>query len=413
MKRLAVAIALFLVQLPVSAEAFQATSNPFRERSQQNAAKQLELIGRSSQTTRVEVNPFRANSHPANPKVHGMEFRSPGGHLNVGGFAGRIFDDLPVIRSQPHTNSVLGNGQQTRYETHQNAQPWQSLKGLGQGKRSEFYSSTPRSQTAPTQASSNAPSYQQPIAQADSSKRHQGVDYDANAGIGFDQRTDKWVGGRYDSEDGGIIGGGGSVGAGIYGDAGVSQSGKIGNVEVRNYAEGEGFVGTEAGAKAGLTKNGVELGANGFAGGRASGTVGSEIGAVEYGATGEAWSGVGLEAGVNGGFKDGKLKFGAEAGGALGVGGKLGFQAEVDVERIGNGVKKAGKNVGNAAKTVGRNVGNTAKKVGKDVGNTAKKVTNNVGKTAKKAGKGIGDTAKKIGGGTKKFFNKFKKKKKK
>lgn len=397
-------IVLFAVQsLPAAA---QQTSNPFRSSETGSATSQLRV---DSGLRRSIGNPFRT-PHPGQHSTSDtLEIRGHYGGIEIGGYAGRIVDSPSFDLAPPRT--ITSSPADQPYFSQQSADQWQNKNrpnyDLGHANRYSNARTPPQAQT-----SSQQPSYQQTIGQTGSSKRHDGVDYDANAGIGFDQRSDKWVGGRYDSQDGGIIGGGGSVGAGLYGDAGVSQSGKIGSVDVRNYAEGEAFVGTEASAKAGLTKNGVELGANGFAGGRASGTVGSEIGAVGYGATGEAWSGVGLEAGVNGGFKDGKLKFGAEAGAALGVGGKLGFQAEIDVEEIGNGVKKAGREVGNTAKKVGQNVGSTAAKVGKNVGQTTKKVTTNVGNTAKKAGKGIGDTARKVGGSTKKFFNKLKKKKK-
>lgn len=172
----------------------------------------------------------------------------------------------------------------------------------------------------------------------------------------------------------------GTAQAGAFSDAGVEQSASIGRVDVRNYAQGEAFVGSEAGLNAGVSNNGAELGAGAFSGGRVSGTLGTNIGPVGAAGTGEAWSGLGAEAGVNATMKKGKLKLGGELGAALGVGGKLKAEVTLDLNPIGDGA---------------RHVGNFAKDRGKDIGRHTKKISKNVGQGARKAGRTIAGLFKK------------------
>ncbi|WP_166831054.1 hypothetical protein [Thalassoroseus pseudoceratinae] len=160
----------------------------------------------------------------------------------------------------------------------------------------------------------------------------------------------------------------GGVQAGAFADATASQSGQVGNVEIENYAQGETFVGSEAGVEAGISNNGLGLGANAFTGGRATGRLGTEIGPAGAAATGEAWSGLGAEAGVNLSMDDGKLKLGGELGAALGVGGKLGAEITIDTKPIG----KAAKTVGTAGKKAGQKIGQKTKKLGRNVGRAGK-----------------------------------------
>lgn len=93
---------------------------------------------------------------------------------------------------------------------------------------------------------------------------------------------------------------------------------------------GKGYVGAEAGAQGTLGLDGVKVGADAFAGAKASGEAHADIGGVSQGVTGEAWAGAGAEANAQAGFDDGKLKVGGELGLGLGVGGKVGFEATVD-----------------------------------------------------------------------------------
>ncbi|MEL7499904.1 MAG: hypothetical protein AAFN77_20035 [Planctomycetota bacterium] len=354
-------------------------------------------------------------------EIYGGTYQTPaGGQVYQQGMQGQIQGQWGTP-SVPQYNQQYQNGTPQQYNPYQyNSQQQQYTQqqyNTQQYNTQQYNAPTTSSPQAQTQ-SSVVPNYRQPIASANGSKNWQGNNYEAGAGIGFDQRTDSYVGGRYD-QDGPFVGAGGSVGAGLYGDAGVSQSGQIGKVKIRNYAEGTGFVGTEAGAEAGIGREGVVIGANGFAGGRVSGTVGSDVGPVGYGATGEAWSGLGVEAGANIGMDDGVIRFGGELGGALGVGGKLGVQGSVDVGAIGDGVKtgaqhvgrwgkQAGQEVGDWTKNTAQNIGGGVKKTGQNVGNWGKNTAQNIGGGVKKAGQNIGNGAKKVGGGIKKGFNKVK-----
>ncbi|WP_372350702.1 hypothetical protein [Streptomyces sp. KL116D] len=62
--------------------------------------------------------------------------------------------------------------------------------------------------------------------------------------------------------------------------------------------------------------------------------------------TGEAWAGVGAEANVDLGMKDGKFTIGGELGAGLGVGGKVGVNITVDpgklTDAIGDGADAVG-----------------------------------------------------------------------
>lgn len=155
-----------------------------------------------------------------------------------------------------------------------------------------------------------------------------GVTHQASVNAGLDERAgfdlgvfadDRNQTGRQSSKTFGdrqderwFAGARGGVQAGAFADATASQSGQVGNVEIENYAQGETFVGSEAGVEAGVSNNGLGLGANAFTGGRATGRLGTEIGPAGAAATGEAWSGVGAEVGVNLTMNDGKLKLGGE-----------------------------------------------------------------------------------------------------
>lgn len=223
-----------------------------------------------------------------------------------------------------------------------------------------------------------------------------GVTHQANVNAGLDQRAGFETGvfvegknqkGKQKSKTYGerenerwFAGARGGAQAGAFADASASQSGRVGNVEIENYAQGETFVGSEAGVEAGVSNNGVGLGCSAFTGGRAAGKVGTHIGPAGVGATGEAWSGLGAEAGVNVTMKDGKLKLGGELGAALGVGGKLGAEITIDTKPIGKAAQdvgqfaqKSGKTIGKQTKVVGDHIGRAGSNVGRAVAGLFKK----------------------------------------
>lgn len=239
--------------------------------------------------------------------------------------------------------------------------------------------------------------YRETFGYAEGNKTWQGADYHSSAGIGMDVRKRGTVGGFIDSKGDKFVGANGSLGGGLYGDASASQSGRIGNVDIRNRVGADGFLGTEANAKAGFSKKGATIGAGAFSGGRVGADIGTDAGPVGYGARGEAWAGAGIEGDVHAGYRDGKLKFGASGGAALGIGGKVGLEAEIDVRRIGNGVKDGAQKVGNWGKNTGQKVGDWGKNTGKKVGDWGKN-------TGKKIGGGVGNLGRKLGNGASKLF---------
>ena len=233
--------------------------------------------------------------------------------------------------------------------------------------------------TSSTQASVvEEASYRQ---RAGVSSTDDGVTHQASVSAGFDQRSGFDVGvfadhrnqsGSQKSKTYGdrdderwFAGARGGVQAGAFADASASQCGQVGNVDIENYAQGETFVGSEAGVEAGVSNNGLGLGANAFTGGRATGTIGTEIGPAGAAATGEAWSGLGAEAGVNLTMDDGKLTLGGELGAALGVGGKLGAEITLDTKPIGQAAKKVGQAGKKTGKKISRHVGRAGKNVGR------------------------------------------------
>ncbi|MET8471995.1 putative T7SS-secreted protein [Streptomyces sp. NPDC006422] len=104
----------------------------------------------------------------------------------------------------------------------------------------------------------------------------------------------------------------------------------------------QAFAGADASAKASVGLDGAHLGGEAFAGAKASAEGHASVAGVGVGGTAEGWAGAGVSAHVDAGMEDGKLVIGADVGAAIGVGGKLGGQVEVDpgkvVDAVGDGV---------------------------------------------------------------------------
>ena len=140
----------------------------------------------------------------------------------------------------------------------------------------------------------------------------------------------------------------GQLQAGASGIAYLAQASANGSVEYGVAAlqgEAKAFAGAEASAKVGFGKDGLHAGAEAFAGAKATGSVSADVAGVGAGVTGEAWAGVGAEANVDLGMKDGKFTIGGELGAGLGVGGKVGGNITVDpgkmVDSIGSAADDA------------------------------------------------------------------------
>lgn len=132
---------------------------------------------------------------------------------------------------------------------------------------------------------------------------------------------------------------------------------------------GNAYVGAEAGAKGAVNFSprtgdvGVSAGLDAFAGAKAKGRVrqsfgaaGENLGAVAV--RGEAWAGIGASADASAGFEDGKFKLSGSVGAALGVGGKVGFDLEIDVVGTAKAATKVGTEMVGAASEFAGDVAN-------------------------------------------------------
>lgn len=130
--------------------------------------------------------------------------------------------------------------------------------------------------------------------------------------------------------------------------AGVNAKAVLAAGDIEGSAEygiasvgGEAHAAVEASAEgtASLGKDGLNLEGEVFAGGRLTGDVHGEVGGVGVGGHGELQAGVGISGDANFGMKDGKLQIGASFGAALGIGGKVGFDVEIDPAEVTSTIK--------------------------------------------------------------------------
>lgn len=186
----------------------------------------------------------------------------------------------------------------------------------------------------------------------------------------------------------------GGARGGISAQGHVEQIHNINGVPIHQTASGNVFLGAEAQAQAGLSPQGLSAGAGGFVGARAQLRRGLEVGGVNAGQTIEGQLGLGAEANAHLGLQNGRFRINGELGAAVGVGAKVGVDAEVDLGETERFVKKHGsgviRDVGNSANDVSR----WGNKAGQDINRTTNTVKNDVKKTASK-----------VGGGIKKFGN--------
>ncbi|MFJ9173378.1 putative T7SS-secreted protein [Streptomyces sp. NPDC102360] len=103
-----------------------------------------------------------------------------------------------------------------------------------------------------------------------------------------------------------------------------------------------GFAGAEANAAVSAGKDGVHAGAEAFAGGKATAEGHASVAGVGVGGTAEAWLGIGAEAHADAGMENGKLVIGADVGAAIGFGGQLGGQVEIDPGQVADTLGDAG-----------------------------------------------------------------------
>lgn len=162
-----------------------------------------------------------------------------------------------------------------------------------------------------------------------------------------------------------LLGADGTVGAGVVdgnleakasGSAYLARASAEGSVEYGPAAasgKAEGFVGAQAEAKASVGRDGVHAGVEAFAGAKATAEGHADVGGIGAGGSAEAWAGIGAEANVDVGMKGGKFVVGGEFGAALGVGGKLSGQIEIDPQKVADTVSDVSDAVGDGLDAVG------------------------------------------------------------
>ncbi|SLF38511.1 hypothetical protein [Mycobacteroides abscessus] len=99
-------------------------------------------------------------------------------------------------------------------------------------------------------------------------------------------------------------------------------------------------VDASASAQASITKTGVNIGADAFAGAEATAKGSVDLGGVGAGVTATGYAGVGAAANVDVGVKDGKLTAKGTLGAALGLGGKIKVDVSIDPKAIATNIGK-------------------------------------------------------------------------
>jgi len=133
----------------------------------------------------------------------------------------------------------------------------------------------------------------------------------------------------------------------------------------------EGTFGTRGRAGLRITKTAVDAKAGVFAGARGSLRGAVDVGGVGAGATAEGWAGLGAEAGFTlGEGEDGKFHIKGNAGAALGLGGEVGFDLQVDGHKVAETAKSATHAIGTGIEAAGEGI----KDFGEDVTDIGKSV---------------------------------------
>ncbi|MYT73158.1 MULTISPECIES: putative T7SS-secreted protein [unclassified Streptomyces] len=142
----------------------------------------------------------------------------------------------------------------------------------------------------------------------------------------------------------------GSAGAGIEdgrlqaqasGKAYLAQTTAEGKYEAGLFeasGKAQAFAGVDASAKASIGTDGAHLGGEALAGAKASAEGHASVAGVGVGGTAEGWAGAGVSAHADAGMEDGKLVIGGDVGAALGLGGKVGWQVEIDPSKVADAV---------------------------------------------------------------------------
>ncbi len=163
----------------------------------------------------------------------------------------------------------------------------------------------------------------------------------------------------------------------------------------------EGFAGMNA------SKEGTKIGLSGFAGDRASATGGVQVMGVGAGGTAEGWAGVGAEISATAGFDKGKLRVKGDVGAALGVGGKLSFDVNVDTNKVVTEGQAFGNNVAHFGNQAGQQIrkdfNNLGQQINNDFNRTGQQINNGINKAGNQITKDLNNTGNQIKQGVNKL----------
>jgi hypothetical protein len=191
--------------------------------------------------------------------------------------------------------------------------------------------------------------------------RSQGRDILGNSAAGT---TEIYAGARGLAETGLDFGKDPTLKARVGGFVGQNLSAE-GNARTKILGGGVGVNGTasvgmgaEGSAGLSFSKDGTKIGAGGFAGDRATVSGGFDVVGVGGNLTADGYAGVGAEISSESSFKNGKLKIKGTLGAALGVGGRVGVDLTVDLNKVeeegkafASSVEHFGKQAGEQIKT--------------------------------------------------------------
>lgn len=99
-------------------------------------------------------------------------------------------------------------------------------------------------------------------------------------------------------------------------------------------ANGELYVGASADANAKIGLDGGSLHAGAFAGGKAEGSIAGDVGGIGAGVNGSVRYGVGAELDAKATWDNGHIQVGFQAGAALGLGGSVGGNIDINVPKV-------------------------------------------------------------------------------
>lgn len=133
-------------------------------------------------------------------------------------------------------------------------------------------------------------------------------------------------------------------------------------------ANGSGYVGAEADVNGKLGLNGGSLHAGAFAGGKVEGSVAGDVGGIGAGVNGSLRYGVGADLDAKATWEHGHIQLGFKAGAALGVGGSLGANVDIDLPKVWESYEKLDPVGAQSLRDGATWVGNTASEASHAVG---------------------------------------------